>query len=525
MQFEVVDSFAQIPRVVQDVCYLIHSEWDDWYEFASEYVLHYYDHNGGHCFMGRVKIGASNMRGATAREYQNLKEAGEDVSGVRVTMLPTGRFTALPDNYFSMGTEDSYYEFLGKDEERRTVLAALRDMAYNLAILKERLKERIVEVSLLRGISLSRVEHRFAKLAHGEAALTDFEFQYVYPHYDGVDDVKIDWRVSVDSFPPSNVKVVIGRNGVGKTLLLRNVVKALCESQEGGAPPEYGNLKILDGGIYGVVFASLSTFEEFSFGRLKSGIQFDAVGCVEPHVMEKSTDVKKIDNISLAFAKALCRCQREPWRTRWLNAISLLKSDPIFNLLEGEKLLELPALEIMVAAEKFFKRLSSGHAAMMLLVTQLVRVLDEKFLVLIDEPECHLHPPLLASFIRCLSFLLRSRNAVCMITTHSPVVLQEVTSDSVWILSRHLNLVSAIRPRGETFGENTGVLMQEVFGLEMASSGYHKLLADIVGQSDASYDQILAKFKGRLGLEARAILRTMIAHRDAELKTEVGVNA
>ena len=66
----------------------------------------------------------------------------------------------------------------------------------------------------------------------------------------------------------------------------------------------------------------------------------------------------------------------------------------------------------------------------MLILAQLVYLLDEKFLVLIDEPECHLHPPLLASFIQCLSYLLRERNAIAIIATHSPVVLQEVAKQS-----------------------------------------------------------------------------------------------
>lgn len=46
--------------------------------------------------------------------------------------------------------------------------------------------------------------------------------------------------------------------------------------------------------------------------------------------------------------------------------------------------------------------------------------------MLIDEPEGHLHPPLLSAFVRALSELLVNRNGVAIIATHSPVVLQEV---------------------------------------------------------------------------------------------------
>ncbi len=40
--------------------------------------------------------------------------------------------------------------------------------------------------------------------------------------------------------------------------------------------------------------------------------------------------------------------------------------------------------------------MSSGHAIVLLTVTKLVARVEEKTLVLIDEPESHLHPPLLS---------------------------------------------------------------------------------------------------------------------------------
>ena len=520
VQFKIVDSFAHMPNDARDVCYLIHSDWDDWYEFAATYALHFCDRAGVHTFVGRVKIGKQNMEGATAEAYQRAMAAGENVSNIRIPTLPTDGFSSLPDGYFSLGTEDSYYEFLGKDEEHRTVLVALRDMAYDLEILRTNHEERIVNVSLLRGISMSRVENRFAKLAHGEAALTDFEFQYRYHHYEGVEDVALDWKVSVDSVPPSNIKVIIGRNGVGKTFLLRDVISALCRDPlYNDGREDHGEMEVLDGGIYGVVFASLSAFEGFKLGKLRNEARFEAIGCVKSCTDEnRIVSVVKDDDISSTFAQALFKCRYDPWRSRWLYAISLLKSDPMFEKFPGEELLNLSEPEMKDGARNFFNRLSSGHAAMMLLVTQLVRVLDEKFLVLLDEPECHLHPPLLASFLRCLSYLLQTRNAVCLIATHSPVALQEVSRDSVWILRRYRHQVAANHPSIETFGENVGVLMQEVFGLEMDSSGYHRFLAEIVSRENISYEQVLERFHGRIGVEARAILRVMIAHRDSELR-------
>ncbi|MEN2590199.1 AAA family ATPase, partial [Acinetobacter baumannii] len=53
--------------------------------------------------------------------------------------------------------------------------------------------------------------------------------------------------------------------------------------------------------------------------------------------------------------------------------------------------------------QKYLLRMSSGHAIVLFTITRLVDVVGEKSLVLFDEPEVHLHPPLLSAFLRTLS--------------------------------------------------------------------------------------------------------------------------
>ena len=129
-----------------------------------------------------------------------------------------------------------------------------------------------------------------------------------------------------------------------------------------------------------------------------------------------------------------------------------------------------------------------------------------------DEPEAHLHPPLLSAFIRALSDLLVDRNGVAVIATHSPVVLQEVPRSCVWKIRRTGMRVVAERPEIETFGENVGVLTREVFGLEVTHSGFHKMLLESV-EEEEDFDDVVAKYSSELGGEARALLQGLIASR------------
>lgn len=142
-------------------------------------------------------------------------------------------------------------------------------------------------------------------------------------------------------------------------------------------------------------------------------------------------------------------------------------------------------------------------------------LVEEKTLVLLDEPEEHLHPPLVAAFIRSLSDLLIYRNGVGIIATHSPVIVQEVPKRCVWILRRSGNELVAERPCIETFGENVGELTSEIFGYEVTNSGFHKMLKE-VSEKKSTYRSAEKEFNSELGKEARSILKSYMYEKDKQ---------
>lgn len=159
-------------------------------------------------------------------------------------------------------------------------------------------------------------------------------------------------------------------------------------------------------------------------------------------------------------------------------------------------------------AGKIFRRASSGNKIVLLCLTKLVELVAERTLVLIDEPKAHLHLPLQAAFIRALSDLLAKRNGVAIVATHSPVMLQEVPTNCVWMMFRDGSNVEYVRPQLETFAENVGVLTREVFRFEVTDSGYHTLLRDAVERS-SSFEEVLSSFDDQVGAEGRALARVL----------------
>src|SRR5581483_4504597 len=250
------------------------------------------------------------------------------------------------------------------------------------------------------------------------------------------------------------------------------------------------------------VSVSFSAFDDFAPSSASrnpaEGLPHEYVGLKRVSVRsEDETPIvttKNPDALSKEMGEALAVCLLGARRTRLARAIRLLEGDPIFaGLGIGDLMEDGEGTEISESLSRIFRRLSSGHRIVLLTVTKLVETVEEKSLVLMDEPEAHLHPPLLSAFVRALSDLLTNRNGVAIIATHSQVVLQEVPASCVWKIRRSGRKMEAERPEIETFGENVGVLTREVFALEVAQSGFHKLLREAVGEDD-DFAEIIAKF-------------------------------
>jgi hypothetical protein len=269
--------------------------------------------------------------------------------------------------------------------------------------------------------------------------------------------------------------------------------------------------------LVSVTFSAFDPFEPLPNHQDKSkGVQYAYIGLKRGGKTKegKPRPPKSPDGLSTEFASSMLVCRQGARAIRWRRALEILEADPIFRDAEVAALATDKADEenLRRQARKLFGNLSSGHKIVLLIVTRLVGTVEERTLVLIDEPEAHLHPPLLSAFVRTLSELLSNRNGVAVIATHSPVVLQEVPKSCVWKIRRNGTSIVAERPEIETFGENVGILTREVFGLEVTHSGFHKLLYDAVVET-GDFDDAVHRFGGELGGEAKAILRRLVAAR------------
>lgn len=515
MVFRVVDSALAASKGNEVL--LVVDRWNDWFIWVTQFHVIVVKADGTRVSVGDVKIAFAGM----------TRDAP-----IASTFLPI-TFSHLEAPWFSIGQNENYYETLNDlgDEFRDAFLFNLRDVAWDLALLDENAGEEVLRKSLLRDIDLERVRRRFHALATGNLALTNFAFKFRLPPDARMEGppVELTFQVVPDSLPPSNVHVIIGRNGVGKTRCFDHLSRTFLglRTREGNSPgalEPLGDLAQLIGeshGFAGLVTVSFSPFDEYGplvVPAANLSVKYSYIGLIREAaeaVENRGTDdqnpgtltIKGRSELTKDFLKSLEACRIGARRKRLVTAFEILEADPLFEEANPGAVLDDASEGWEARARIWFRRLSSGHSVVLLTIMRLVELVEEKSLVLIDEPEGHLHPPLLSAFIRALSGLLINRNGVAIIATHSPVVLQEVPKSCAWVLNRSGLSARADRPDLETFGENAGVLTREVFGLEVVQTGFHRMISDAV--LAGGYDGAMGQFGNRLGGEARSLVRAL----------------
>lgn len=518
MAFRIVES-SSTPSNGNEIL-LVRDGWNDWFTWVTQFFVIVVTQAGQRIDIGHVKIAQAGMTPQSA---------------VTSALLPAV-FPRLNAPWFSIGQTENYYEQLNElgDQYRDWYLDAVRDIARTPAMLDEFSGEEVLQRSLLRDIDIERVRNRFYRLAKGDAALSSFAFRFTFPQDQRTADAppQLGFQVTPASNPPTNVHVIIGRNGVGKTRCFDYLSRAFLglPARDGGPAGLIGPLS--SGGVFtpfegkghgfaGLVTVSFSAFDEY--GPLVSHssqleVKYAYIGLIRESADQVSTassdeeelsalTIKGRSELAKDFLKGIEACRGAARRRRWLRAVELLEADSLFRDANVKAVIDDTADGWEARTRKWFRRLSSGHSVILMTITRLVELVEEKSLVLIDEPEGHLHPPLLSAFVRALSELLNSRNGVAIVATHSPVVLQEVPRSCAWVLNRTGLATRADRPDIETFGENVGILTREVFSLEVVETGFHRLISEAVQQGD--YEQVLAQFGGRLGGEARSLARAL----------------
>lgn len=187
--------------------------------------------------------------------------------------------------------------------------------------------------------------------------------------------------------PPTNIHVLIGRNGVGKTQLLTRMCRSLLDERADAA--EVGAFAVKsdenrnnDGGLFAnLVFVSFSAFDSFEPPPDRSdkseGMPCAYIGLkrAAATLAGKALAPKSPQDLSAEFDDSVRVCRNGARLERWRRALETLAADPIFRSADVTSLAnEGPADdgdgELKAKAHALFDGLSSGHKIVLLTITQ-----------------------------------------------------------------------------------------------------------------------------------------------------------
>lgn len=491
-----IDTIPTNELVEYPLCKLEKNNWNDW-GFLTTFYLKYYSKKDVDPFVfGSVKIGKAHM--LQPEHYSDELETPVD-----------SEFSFLGNEYFSLGNSSEYYTNFYKfglkhKEERESILRSLRDIVFDNNIYMHNKNKPVMLNSLMRNSSVKTIKDVYSQaLSTGHENLTPYNFSIKLKNE--INDKKMNFNVSPDLLPQSNIHTLIGRNGVGKTNLFRSIIYNLSNFNDSSDVSDESNVIeefIGKENISSVLALSYSIFDTTLPRQDYQGeIPYRFIGFTKEN--NKNSDLQSEQSpekfITTEFLKSVTYIRSHEFLHNLVaQCINTLNSDPVFEALNVMNWFTKNNEEKL---ETLYSKLSSGHKIVLLSIFKIIISVEPNSIVLIDEPEQNLHPPLISSFVQAILTVLKKRNAMAIIATHSPVIVQECATESTWILNRSNDQLKISRPTIKTFGANVGEITYDVFDLEVDKSGYMSVINDVISTHN-SFDDIVKEFQDKLGNES-----------------------
>ena len=467
---------------IRDCLILYDIDWND-FGYYTKFGLLYIDKRENSIDIGTLKITYKGYR--NYRRFRSLKPA---------TKLSYGQ-VVLTSEYCSIGETVGYYSKIRQlfKDNYQNILFLLRDSAIYESIAKNFEGESSYWGSLLRESSSIKVYNTVRKELLSQEIETDISFQYLFhPPYTQnpyeQELLKFDFAKNT---LPYRVNVLVGKNGSGKTQLLKSLSESLSGITGVGFSSQSrfkGKRPIVDRVITISYSAFDDVFRDRVEGRRDSSVSYIYCGIHSDGKMLTSAEIAKNFSDSLQIIKQKKRVEQ------WKDIMRVLLEKEHANILElavAKGLKEVP--------------LSSGQRVLISTITETIANIELGSLILIDELELHLHPNAISNVVRMLITLLDMFDSYAIMATHSPLIIQEIPSRYIQILNRVDNILNVTKPSLECFGENITNITDEVFDVLDNESNYKTVLKKLSGQY--SFEDVLELFDGDLAINAMIYLK------------------
>lgn len=459
--------------------YLVSNNWDD-FTSKTSFEVRYVDNSSKTHIIGPVKI---------------MKIGAKKTLDV----IPKS-FIQLDGSFCSLGQDESYYERIKEllGDHYQSVLLALRDAAISPKIHDDFEHNPIYRNSLMRENYAEQIQRtiRYSLAGLDPSDAFSFKFKYTPPYSQSSVNVNFDFTNDVTI--GSRIKVIIGKNGAGKTQILSAIANNLSRREENLFSPRIP--------LYGKVFSvSYGLFEQFPIPESDALFNYTYCG-MRNH--EKS--ILSEEELKERFFKSAQEIGNRELVKEWY--------DTLCNFIQEEQLRECFMFKYhetsfsLKSLSDLISILSSGQSILMYVLTEVLAQIRLNSLILFDEPETHLHPNAISKLMKTLTSLLNRFQSFCVVATHSPMIVQEVNAENVYVFERDGDVLEERMPDLETYGANLTSITEEIFGRRDVDKQYEINIVDMVSDG-LDQEQIVLKLESdglSLPLNTRLLIKSLL---------------
>jgi len=448
---------------------------------------------------GKISIDLRSSHGYT------VEDDGSDKS----SLMHANRFSNLKGQFYSSLSARDAYRFLIQvvgGKLASLLLLGANDIAALYAFkINTRMHKEFRYSFMFRDIS-RRDEELFSYLS-----LKQILEEGETPGQDNIDslstvvlfskcvELPIEFSFKREGQLDSPINVVIGSNGVGKTRLLKgvaeNVVRNNIAINSRGAndPSQYVPLIIFSHEKQHWRKAKKAGALCLSLGI--SSKEWNELPLVVQQLYLSNKREEGITKVEVVLSRFI---NTRKLRFRVLD--SYRGSVSFFELAENPSLcktIDVSKAMQFVDDNDGVHELSSGQRTLISFTLNVIFSCRRKSLLLIDEPENHLHPQFISLLMQILISALQAVESVAVLVTHSPYIVREVDKDAVLILGvGDAGLPVVYRPTLQTLGGDVSLISDYVFEDLNLRKGYQEMIDRVmsdsysVGQKEAMMESL-----------------------------------
>lgn len=447
--------------------------------------------------------------------------------------------------YKASGSEFVFFtHFPNLQEYRKVVLTLGVEVAKNLlkslnnVLLSENfsshkgLYKKVLESKVFSRAFMRRSESFFAYHNAG-SILSGVEFE----NYDAISNSfnlefkldgfennhKVSFCFDSKALIPSRINVLIGKNGLGKSQSLNKLCRALLKRTEPGSTKVYTNYGLQKAPMINRLIALVcpgetsSTFpgeyanRQTLFYRkieLSKSSGNNSLGVLFERLLRSDNYINKSYRVDI-FKDALFTVV--DIKSLYLKA----SSDnfiPVRSLhyLDGFTEQDLKVAEqvrkcseaVVKLGDEYYP-LSSGQKAFFDFALRCCLYIENGTLIVLDEPETHLHPNFIGEFVELLDYILEHTGSFAIIATHSPYLVREVGRQQVHVFSserdERSDYINISNPRLRTFGSDVESISQFVFNEDIDNRLTDKIFKK---RGEKSFEELVDELSDEVSLGA-----------------------